>query len=712
MRWMGCRRVSGLLVLVAVAAMTAMAQPDAVRINNRGVAQMGQQFTERAAASFAEAFQKDPTLAQAAINEGIALLYLQKPEEARSWLEKGTRLEPRSPQGWYNLGLAQHAANDLQAALVSFRKATEVDPRDADTFYFIGVCYRDLKQYAPAIEAFQQALSLDPLHASAEFSLAQALQRSGRTTEVKPHLKTFQHLSASKISSPIGLSYGERGHYSTVSAVMEAQPKPKPMIAVRLVAETLLSQVPKSEGPGAPTSKAPTPKMFTSKVPVSTSSWTTTGGACMMDVAGEGRMDLVLMQSGAQAIRVLVAKKDGGYADFDAAVAGLKLSGRAVACAVGDFDGDGLNDLAVALDDGIRLFRNLGKGKFEDVTEKAGLSAKNKPSGITFLDYDHDGDLDLFLTGTPLAAGGFSNVLWRNNGNGSFTEWTETVGLGGSGSTRAAILTDFNNDRAVDIAVTGDGASPLLYVNPREGKYPTEAVYGAGKPVGGESGVSGVSVARKTGNVAGLAAAQLPPTVGIAVLDFNKDGWMDIAVTHEGAPGLTLWRNVEGPNHVGRSFERVQLPLHGALRGWGLTPIDIDNDGWIDLAVLIETGNGAKLCVLRNRGDGSFEDVSAALGLDKVKLSHPRGLIAVSEDGATNLIVTQLNAAPVLLCNVGGNKNHSVLLNLLGYADNKTATGVKVEIFAGGLWQKWELAGASGYATQGAQPLLVGLGDE
>ena len=93
------------------------------------------------------------------------------------------------------------------------------------------------------------------------------------------------------------------------------------------------------------------------------------------------------------------------------------------------------------------------------------------------MDYDHDGDLDLFLTGAPLKPGDESNVLWRNNGDGTFTEQTEPTGLGGSGKTAAAILTDFNNDRAVDLAVTGDGPSPLLYVNPREGKYPEQPLY-------------------------------------------------------------------------------------------------------------------------------------------------------------------------------------------------------------------------------------------
>ena len=172
------------------------------------------------------------------------------------------------------------------------------------------------------------------------------------------------------------------------------------------------------------------------------------------------------------------------------------------------------------------------------------------------MDYDHDGDLDLFVTGSGLKPGDPANVLWRNNGNKTFTELTAETGLGGSGKTSSAILTDFNNDRAVDIAVTGGGTAPVLFVNPREGKYPQQALYYEGE--------------------------KFSATEGIAVLDFNKDGWMDIAVTHAGAPGLTLWRSVAGPQNVGRRFERVTLPLTGATRGWGVTAVDIDNDGWVD----------------------------------------------------------------------------------------------------------------------------------
>jgi tetratricopeptide (TPR) repeat protein len=666
-------------ILLALAATSAGAEPrhdaEAIKLNNRGVALMVQQFTQRAADTFADAFKKDPGLTQAATNEGIALLTLQKLDDAKKWLQKAVALDPGSAQAWYNLGLAQHASNELEAALASFQRAAAIDPRDVDSLYFEGVCFVEMKQFDKATAILEKAIQINPLHASAEFVLARTLQRTGHIQEAKEHFTIFQHLSSTKISTPIGLSYGEQGHYSTATPVEMPETVQRTMIPVHLVAQPMVS------GTATP--------VFSS-----------TGGACMVDATGDGHMNLVLMQSGTHAIRILHSGGSGSFNELDAASMGLRASGHALACAVGDYDGDGLNDLAVALDDRVLLFRNLGHGKFKNVTVESGIVPRNQPTGITFVDYDHDGDLDLFLTGRPLnhtdghdpvagaepmGNGRLSDVLWRNNGNGTFTEQTEATGLGGSGKTWAAILTDFNNDRAVDLAVTSDGPSPLIYVNPREGKYRTQPLY---------------------------ENVKLPPTAGVTVLDYNKDGWMDIAVTHAGPPGLTLWRNVEGPNRVGRRFERVALPLKDALRGWGLTPVDIDNDGWIDLAAIVETSAGPRVRVFRNRGDGSFEDVSHALGLDNIRFKSPRGLIAadMDGDGAPDLIVTQENAPPVLLRNVGANKNHSVRLDLAGFADNKTALGVKVEVFADGLWQKWELPGASGYQTQAAPQILVGLG--
>ncbi len=140
--------------------------------------------------------------------------------------------------------------------------------------------------------------------------------------------------------------------------------------------------------------------------------------------------------------------------------------------------------------------------------------------------------------------------------------------------------------------------------------------------------------------------------------------------------------------------------------------MDFDNDGWIDLAAVLETSHGTELHVFRNLGSKGFEDVSAQLGLDKVAIKDARSVIAadVDGDGAADLIVTRLNGSPLVLKNFGGNKNHSLRIALAGLADNKSGIGTKVEVLAGGHWQKFEVAGGSGYLSQGSLDVIAGLG--
>ena len=480
--------------------------------------------------------------------------------------------------------------------------------------------------------------------------------------EAREYLKRFQELTEHKISSPLSATYGEQGRYATVEDMLAPETSAGPMIPVTFAPQTI----------GGAASG------FTKSDDKSQG-----GGACIIDIDGPGHKDLVVMREGDQAIHAYRNLGNGSFEEIPASQTGLSASGHGLACAVGDYDGDGLPDLAVAMSDRVILFHNLGKGKFAYTTKAVGITQLNHPAGLTFIDFDHDGDLDLYVTGaalnSSLSATGPS-VLWRNNGNSTFTEWTGPTGLAGQGTTVGATLSDINNDRAVDLVVTGLSGSPTIFLNQREGKFKVVPLYSAG---------------------------DLAPTVGVSVFDFNKDGWMDVAVTHAGAPGISLWRNVNG-----KSFERVSLPIDDAKAAWGLTPIDIDNDGWIDLAVIVQTASGPELRILRNRGKAGFEDVSKAVGADKLKLVEPRSVIAadVDGDGAADLIVTQLNHPPVVLRNVGGNRNHSMRLAFTGLADNKTALGTKVEVFSNGKWQKFEIAGGSGYMSQNATEVIAGLG--
>src|SRR5256885_9882477 len=140
-------------------------------------------------------------------------------------------------------------------------------------------------------------------------------------------------------------------------------------------------------------------------------------------------------------------------------------------------------------------------------------------SDLTFVDYDHDGDSDLYITTAPDAGppGTPHNVLWRNNGNSTFTDVSAETALGFAATGAGVVTTDFNNDRAVDFVIPGGQAGASIYLNPREGKFTL---------------LGGVDLSKE----------KLPPAVGVVAFDFTKDGWMDLAFPHAGAPGIILWR--------------------------------------------------------------------------------------------------------------------------------------------------------------------------
>jgi len=656
---------------------------EAARLNNLGAAYMNQQLFEKGLNFFRQAAELDPKLTIARLNQGIAFLNLQKIDEARTALEDAIKQDPKSPYAWYNLGLLAKNTGDAQAAIEAFHHVVEIDANDADTWYFLGTAYVQAKQFPQAIDAFQHALQLNPLHASAEFGLSRAYQQSTDVDHAREHLKKFQYITQNKIGAPMSLAYGEQGQYSRAVESPSVVLKAPARIKVRFVDVTREAGL-ISKSVSDPTNAAE-------------------AGACFLDYDNDGKIDLFLPDNGAQGGVSLYHNLGNGKFEDVTRQAGLSPTMRGGGCTTGDYDNDGFTDIAVTVNSQVRLFHNEKNGTFKEVTATAGLSAIDtmgeilgrsfgrRASALTFIDYDHDGDLDLFTTCSPVLCQypGAANEMWRNNGDGTFTNVTRETGLSdGVDGGYGAVGTDYNNDRAVDIVLAAGGvgigspSSTTLFPNPREGRFVRHDL---------------------------IHPIPANPAIGVAVLDFDHDGWMDLAFTHTNAPGLTLWRN----NH-GTAFDQVPLPETNWVRGYGVAAFDYDNDGWVDLVAVGETKDGkGEVRLFRNLGADGFKDVSADVGLDKIQLKEPRAIITgdYDGDGATDLLITQNHGPAVLLRNEGGNQNHWLRLSLKGLNDNKSAIGTKVEVFSGGNRQKFEIAGSNGYLGQNSTDIVVGLGD-
>jgi tetratricopeptide (TPR) repeat protein len=631
-----------------------------LRLNTLGVAYMNQQKGAEAQKYFERALSADPNFAAARLNLGVALLAQQKLEQARTALEEAAAKLPDDPFAWYNLGLVYKDLSEHEKAIEAFKHVEKIAPQEPDAFYFEGFLEAQLQRYDQAIAAFQKALQIAPYHASAQFGLARAYQRKGDADSAREAMKRFQKITTEHLGTPFGAGYGDQGKYSLAEFIPGSGTAAPAAIPVHYEAIPITS-------PAAPGRSAQY------------------NGICLLDYDGDGKTDVLLVSAWSATSLVLKNLGDGNFEDVTAK-SGLSSITGGLGCAAGDFDNDGRVDLAVCERDGVRLFHNDGNGTFSDVTAKVGIRREKGCVAPVFVDYDHDGDLDLYLTFSSQTAdaGNPTNRLWRNNGDSTFTDVSQETGLGVAATGGGVAVTDFNNDRAIDFVLAGGPTGAAVYLNPREGKFAT---------------FSGLDFSKEN----------LPPATGVIAFDFNKDGWMDLAFTHAGAPGISLWRNVQG-----QRLERVPLPDLGWKQGWGLASLDYDNDGWLDLAAVGESGSGGDIRLLRNLGDAGWADVSNTIQLKDAKLKAPRS-IAVADlrsNGSPDIVVTDVQGQTLLLQNVGANKNHWIEISLKALNDNKSSVGTKLEVYAGALYQKWEIAGGSGYLSQSSAPLLVGLGSE
>ena len=675
---------------------------DAIRENNIGIALMERHAFTDALANFQRACVMNPESDIGCLNMGIALLNAKAYDDARKILSKSAERDPHNPWAWFNLALLERDSDNPDAAQADFEKVAALDPDDPDTQYFLGSLAEQSQRYEDAAGYFQRAVSFDPSNVSAGYALADAEQRLGALTDAQMAAARADQFSTSRFVRPIRFDYGEQGKYSHAEEMNPPPQNAPSAIPVHFENVTSLSGLPWRfpEGPAAKTrsrARALIGPVAANSPSVQKLAQFLGSGACILDYDGDGKPDILLVNADGKGNAGLFKNTGRGtFVDVTKA-AKLQFSGSGTGCAVGDYDNDGHPDLAISSGNGITLFHNQGNGTFADVTDSAGFRIDGLVLGLSFVDYDGDGNLDLYATRFndfpfdhsnqpfvfPDGAEPAGNVLWRNLGNGRFTALTKEFGLAGSAASVDALVTDINNDRAPDFILTGWRKFPTLLLDARDGTF----------------------------RAADPWAISMPgPTAGAIAFDFNQDGWMDLAFTHWCPPGLSVWRNAEGA-----SFERMPIVGPGWMRGWGIASIDYDNDGWTDLVAVGETFSGeGRLALFRNEGAGGFRDVTHETGLDKIVLRDPRSVIALDYDGdgATDLLITQNHLPPVLLKNVGGDKNNWLQLALAGAPDNRSGIGARIEIFAGAERETVHLGAGAGYLGQGPGQVAVGLGAE
>jgi len=438
--------------------------------------------------------------------------------------------------------------------------------------------------------------------------------------------------------------------------------------------------------------------------------------------------------------------RDGTFTDVTIK-AGLARSGWGQACCVGDYNNDGWNDLFVSYYGQNALFRNNGNGRFTEVTKEAGLlqSRLRWNSGCAFLDYDRDGHLDLFVgnyidldlktapkpedanctyKGIQVACGppgleGGKNLLYRNKGNGTFTDVSEKTGMWGALGTYAlsAAVCDFDNDGWPDIYVANDSTSATLYVNQKDGTFKDQAIE------------AGVAYSPDGKPQAGM---------GVSVGDYNRDGLFDIVKTNFAGDTDSLYMNLGDGSFDDRTYQ-AGLGVNTRLLGWGVSFMDIDNDGWLDILVAnghvypevdgtqVDAAYAEHKYLYRNLRNGQFEDLSA-LGGSGITTPAPARGFAIGDydnDGNLDAIVNCVNAPPQLLRCVSSQSppRNWIKIRVAGVKSNRTGIGARIKVVAqtgtprvgakadAPLAQIEEVRSCNGYYSASDLRVHFGLGD-
>jgi hypothetical protein len=401
--------------------------------------------------------------------------------------------------------------------------------------------------------------------------------------------------------------------------------------------------------------------------------------------------------------RLFKNNRDGTFTDITFK-SGITRSGWGQGCCVGDYDNDGLDDLFVTYYGQNVLYKNHGDGTFIDATAKAGLlQAKTRwNSGCAFLDYDRDGHLDLFVANyidfdiktapLPEAAGcaykgmqvacgppgldGGKNILYHNNGDGTFTDVSQKSGILDTVGTYglSVAVADFDNDGWPDIYLANDSTAATFYQNQKDGTFKDTAIE------------AGIAYSPDGKPQAGM---------GVAVGDYNRDGLLDIAKTNFAGDTDSLYQN-QGDGSFEDQTYLSGLGINTRYLGWGIGFVDVDNDGWLDLFISnghvypevdgsnLDAGYAEHKYLYRNLRNGQFEDVTrlAGSGINEAVPARGCAFGDYDNDGDMDVIVNCVNAPPQLIrCDASIARNW-IKVRLVGTKSNRTGIGARITVTA------------------------------
>jgi hypothetical protein len=461
-------------------------------------------------------------------------------------------------------------------------------------------------------------------------------------------------------------------------------------------------------------------------------------GCAFFDYDNDGWIDIFLLSgtrvSGAPAgasNRLYKNNRDGTFSDVTRQ-AGLEAVGWANAVCVGDYNNDGNEDLFCTYYGQNKLYRNLGDGTFKDVTREAGLenSQVRWGAGCSFFDYNRDGHLDLFVSnylqfdfehvpkpgvgvncnwkGIPVNCGPRGlpfahHSLYRNNGDGTFTEVTAAAGLGKLWSNygMTVVTADLNEDGWPDIYVASDSTPSLLFINQHDGTFVEQGVQ------------RGVALSNDGMEQAGM---------GVGIGDYDLDGHLDIFKTHFAEDTDVLYHNDGTGNFEDRTLQ-AKLGVETRFSSWGAGIVDLDNDGWPDIFFvtgsvypevekqLPQYPNKSPRILFRNLGNGTFEEIlNAGPGVSTPHSSRGCAFGDFDNDGDLDILILNMNEQPSLLRNDLKGKHHWLKVKLVGTKSNRSAIGARVIARYEGHAQAQEVLSQSSYYSCNDFRLHFGLG--